>query len=683
MLTAIKNEINTLRKNIRLYDYHYYVLDEPLVPDAEYDRCFKKLQQLEQNHPELLTLDSPTQRVGYEVVSELSEIAHQVPMLSLSNVFTQAELHAFIHRVTEKLACDAENIVFACEPKFDGLAVNLTYVNGILTHAATRGDGFVGEDVTHNIKTIRSIPIALLGDEWPQTIEIRGEVYLSKADFDHLNERARLNNEKTFANPRNAAAGSLRQLDAAVTAQRPLSIVCYGIGGYAEFDLPDSHLQLLNYFKKWGLPISSEVKLGKGFAGCLGYYNQMHEKRESLPYEIDGVVYKVDSYRLQQQLGYISRAPRFACAHKFPAVEQMTELLAVDFQVGRTGALTPVARLKPVNVAGVTVSNATLHNMDEIIRKDIRIGDTVIVRRAGDVIPEIVSVVLSQRPENTTSIIMPEVCPVCASSVVKEPGEAISRCTGGLFCSAQLKRTIWHFASRKAFSIDGLGPAQIEKWVDLGLIQHITDLFHLVPEQLAVLPNMGKKSAEKICLAINKSKHTTLQRFIYALGIHEIGESSARILAQHFKNIESLIQATVDDLMSLNDIGPVGAQSVVDFFHEPHNLQMIQQLLQQGVYWDSIPDSGKKSEQNLVEGVSQASQSLWLGKIVVLTGTLSSLTRDEAKDKLLALGAKVTGSVSAKTDYVIAGESSGSKLDKALALGIEILDEKSFLAMLD
>jgi DNA ligase (NAD+) len=670
MLSAIKNEINNLKKNIRLYDYHYYVLDEPLITDAEYDRCFRKLQTLEQAHPNLISQDSPTQRVGYAVVSKLRPIAHREPMLSLSNVFNGEDLHAFIHRLTDKLGFDANTIAFTCEPKFDGLAVNLTYEHGVLIHAATRGDGAIGEDVTHNIKTIRSIPSHLMGEPLPTLLEVRGEVYLSKADFEKLNQQARLNHGKVFANPRNAAAGSLRQLDAAVTARRPLSIACYGIGSCLGFALPDSHRQQLQCLQQFGLPTAEEIELVSGLKGCMDYYQKMQARRDALTYEIDGVVYKVNSAVLQKKLGYISRAPRYACAHKFPALEQMTELLAVDFQVGRTGALTPVARLDPVGVAGVVVSNATLHNMDEIIRKDIRLHDTVIIRRAGDVIPEVVSVVLAKRPANTEMIKMPSQCPVCGSIVVRESGQAASKCSGGLFCSAQLKRTIWHFASRKALNIEGLGPAIIDQWVDLNLIHTIADLFLLKPEQLYKLPNMGKKSSEKICAAITKSKQTTLQRFIYALGIHDIGETSARMLALHFGDLEPLMHASLDELMQLKDMGPVGAQSLIDFFTEPHNNDIIYKLKDNGVHWP------------MVERPRVQQGSFWQGKTAVLTGSLTTLSREEAKARLQAMGAHVAGSVSTKTDYVIAGVDAGSKLIKAQALGLTILDEKTFMNLL-
>jgi len=564
---AMAEQINALRTRIRFYDYHYYVLDEPLVPDAEYDRCFKALQDLEALHPHLISNDSPTQRVGVTPASALLPIAHRQPMLSLSNVFSSEDLQSFITRVSEKLSCDEHQLLFACEPKLDGLAVNITYEHGLLTSAATRGDGAFGEDITHNIKTIASVPLSLMAKQVPSVIEIRGEVYIPKAGFEAFNAQARLHGEKTFANPRNAAAGSLRQLNPAITANRPLAIYCYGIGACEGFDLPDSHLEQLQLLRTFGFRVSSETQPAYGLAGCMAYYDAMQLRRSNLPFEIDGVVYKVDSITMQKKLGFIARAPRFACAHKFPASEEMTSILSVDFQVGRTGALTPVARLQPVAVAGVTVSNATLHNMDEITRKDIRIGDTVIIRRAGDVIPEVVSVVLEKRPAQTEFIHMPTTCPVCGAEVIKEEDEAVARCTGGLFCKAQLKRMVWHFASRKAMAIDGLGRTLIDLLVDAGLLNDVSDLYGLTIEQLAALPRMGEKSAENVINALTISKKTAFYRFLYALGIREIGESSARVLASHFSDLESLQAASIEQLLALKDIGPVGASYVIHFFH--------------------------------------------------------------------------------------------------------------------
>lgn len=665
----INRQINELRDKIGQYDYHYYVLDEPLVPDAEYDRCFQALQALEAQYPQLLTPDSPTQRVGGTSADAFMPVAHRQAMRSLSNVFTDEELQAFVKRVTDKLDEPNQELVFVCEPKLDGLAVNLTYEQGILISAATRGDGATGENITANIKTIASVPLKLRTAHPPRVIEIRGEVYMPKKGFEEYNQKALLQGEKTFANPRNAAAGSLRQLNPAITAHRPLAIYCYGIGACEGYQLPDTHWQQVQLLKEFGFRVSPDIRRAEGMAGCLAYYHELLKKRLQLPFEIDGVVYKLDSIPLQQQLGFISRAPRFACAHKFPATEEMTLLLAVDFQVGRTGALTPVARLEPVSVGGVTVSNATLHNMDEITRKDIRIGDAVVIRRAGDVIPEVVSVVWQQRPENTQLIQLPTHCPVCGSDVVREEGEAVARCMGGLFCKAQLKRMMWHFASRKAMHIEGLGSVLIEQLVDEGIIRHLPDLYQLDAPTLERLPRMGAKSAHNLLQALEQSKKTTFSRFLYALGIREIGEASARVLAEHFGDIPSIIAATEEELMNLNDIGPVGASYVVHFFAQEHNLEVIERLLALGVYW---PKFEKKQ-------VNQ--ENPFFGKTVVLTGTLSVMSREEAKARLLALGAKVSGSVSAKTDYVIAGTEAGSKLDKANSLGVAVLDETQFLAL--
>ncbi|HAU1150996.1 TPA: NAD-dependent DNA ligase LigA [Legionella pneumophila] len=664
---GIKETIEELKEQIRKYDYHYYVLDEPLVPDAEYDRCFKALQQLEAQYPQFLSPDSPTQRVGGTPSDAFMPVAHKQPMLSLSNVFTADELKAFIKRAIEKLDEPNQKLVFACEPKLDGLAVNMTYEDGVLTYAATRGDGAVGENITANIKTIASVPLRLRVNNPPKLIEVRGEVYIPTADFKAYNARARELGEKTFANPRNAAAGSLRQLNPEISANRPLAIYCYGIGACEGYKLPNSHLEQLNLLKEFGFRVSPETRKEIGIEGCLNYYHHMLAKRNQLPFEIDGVVYKIDSIPLQQQLGYVSRAPRFACAHKFPATEEMTRLIAVDFQVGRTGAVTPVARLEPVSVGGVTVSNATLHNFDEITRKDIRIGDTVVIRRAGDVIPEVVSVVLEKRPDNARTIELPKNCPICGSEVVREEDEAIARCVGGLYCKAQLKRMMWHFASRKAMYIEGLGSVLIDQLVDEGIVHHLADLYELDLQTLANLPRMGEKSAKNLLSALEKSKKTTFNRFLYALGIREIGEAGARVLAEHYLDVESLKAATIEELMTLNDIGPVAASHIVHFFAQPHNLEVINRLLELGIHWPKP------------EKIQVNPQNPFYGKTVVLTGTLSSMGREEAKAKLLALGAKVSGSVSSKTDYVIAGSEAGTKLIKAAELGVAIIEEDEFL----
>ena len=666
----VAEKIEKLRDQIRLYDYHYYVLDEPLVPDAGYDRCFKELQQLEAKYPQYQSESSPTQRVGVSPASALEPIAHHQPMLSLSNVFEQDELEAFIKRVTDRLQCGDKQIVFACEPKLDGLAVNLIYEKGVLKSASTRGDGSLGENITNNIKTISSVPLKLMKENVPDLIEVRGEVYMPKAGFERFNEQARKVGEKTFANPRNAAAGSLRQLNSAITATRPLDMYCYGIGACTGYELPQSHMQQLDLLKTMGFRVNPQTRLMTGLNGCLAYYENMLQNRDGLSYEIDGVVYKVDDMALQKKLGYVSRAPRFACAHKFPATEEVTQLLAVGFQVGRTGAITPVARLKPVNVAGVTVSNATLHNMDEIERKDIRIGDTVVVRRAGDVIPEVVMVVNEKRPNDTKCIHLPKRCPVCGADIIREEGEAVARCTGGLFCKAQLKRMVWHFASRKAMDIDGLGDVLIEHLVDTNHLHDLADIYTLEHEALANMPRMGEKSAQNLLNSIEKSKKTTFARFLYALGIREIGEASARILAEHFKNLDELKKAGEDELMCLKDIGPIAAAHVVHFFAQVHNVDVIDKLLSHDVRW-------LEEEKTELDAAHP-----FYDKTVVLTGSLSGLSRDEAKSKLRQVGARVTGSVSAKTDFVVAGADPGSKYDKAKKLGVMVLTEEAFIDML-
>ena len=668
--TDIK-QLQALREQIRTYDYHYYVLDAPLVPDAEDDRAFRTLQALEQKFPQYITPESPTQRVGATPASALQPIAHHQPMLSLGNVFSAEELQAFIKRVAEKAAVDECELLFTCEPKLDGLAVNLTYQAGILSYAATRGDGAIGENITNNIKTIAAVPLKLMGEQIPDLIEVRGEVYIPIAGFEAFNEQARQAGEKVFANPRNAAAGSLRQLNPAITAARPLAIYCYGIGACEGVTLPDSHFLQLQLLRSMGFRVSNESAQAYGLAGCQAYYDAIQSRRAQLPFEIDGVVYKVDSLPLQQQLGYVARAPRFACAHKFPASEEMTTLLAVDFQVGRTGALTPVARLQPVSVAGVTVSNATLHNMDEIARKDIRIGDTVIIRRAGDVIPEVVSVVLEKRPENFQIIHMPAQCPVCGSDVVRVAGEAVSSCTGGLFCKAQLTGAVWHFASRRAMAIDGLGDELIQQFIEVGLLNNVSDLYQLTSEQLMQLPRMGKKSAENVVAAIARSKRTTFHRFLYALGMPEIGEASAHILAANFADIDSLKKVSIDELMLLKDIGPIVAAHIVNFFAQQHNLDVIDKLLAYGVHWPVV-DKKPANEQHP-----------FFNKTMVLTGTLAGLSRDQAKARLLAVGARVMGSVSVKTDYVVAGADPGSKYDTATTLGVRILAEDEFVSLLE
>jgi len=664
---AVLEQIEKLRNVIRTYDHHYYVLDEPTVPDVVYDNAFRELQALEAAHPEMIHAESPTQRVGGEVASTLEPRVHAKPMLSLSNVFSEEGLAGFIKRVSDALEQNPDTITFACEPKLDGLAINLTYKAGILVYAATRGDGSIGEDVTHNIKTMGSIPLKLRLDAVPALLEVRGEVYMPKAGFEALNEKARREGTKTFANPRNAAAGSLRQLNSSITARRPLAFYCYGMGASEGFSWPNSHLEQLAWLRKAGFPVPRETRAAQGLAGCMAYYQAMGLARNALPFEVDGVVYKVDSITAQEQLGFIARAPRFACAHKFPAEEAITTLLSVDFQVGRTGALTPVARLKPVVVAGVTVSNATLHNMDEIARKDIKMGDEVIIRRAGDVIPEVVSVVLERRPDYTKTIMLPKHCPVCGADVMRLPGEAVARCTGGLFCKAQLKREVWHFASRKAMNIDGLGQGLIDQLVDADLLEDVASLYTLTVARLAELPRMGLKSAENLITALNQSKETTFARFLYALGISNIGEASARALTKAFPSLDVLEAVSEEVLMDLDDIGPVAAEAITHFFDQDHNKEVIKKLIASGVHW---PEEQLRAMDKT---------HLLYGKTVVLTGTFESMGREDAKAKLIALGARVSGSVSAKTYAVIAGRDPGSKVTKAEALGVTILSETDLL----
>lgn len=665
--TVSAKRAEELRKQLAHHNYQYYVLDNPEIPDIEYDRLFRELQQLETDHPELVTPDSPTQRVGGAPLKGFDEVKHAIPMLSLGNVFSDEELSDFDRRVREGLGVD--DVSYCAEPKLDGLAISIRYEEGVLVRAATRGDGTTGEDVTQNVRTIDAVPLKLYGDDYPKVLEVRGEVYMPRDGFAQLNARQRERGDKSFANPRNAAAGSLRQLDSRITAERPLTMYCYGVGVVEGADLPTTHSAILERLKDWGLRVSPEIRVVKGMRGCLDYYQQIGERRDSLPYDIDGVVYKVDSLAQQDELGFVSRAPRWATAHKFPAQEEMTILNDVEWQVGRTGALTPVARLEPVHVGGVMVSNATLHNPDEIKRKDVHIGDTVIVRRAGDVIPEVVSVVLAKRPANAPSVVTPGRCPVCDSEVVQDEGEAVPRCSGGLYCSAQRKNAIKHFASRRALDIEGLGDKLVEQLVDEGLIHDVADLFTLTAAQLAGMERMGDKSAANLVAALEKSRSTTLERFLYALGIREVGESTARTLANHFGNLESVEQAEEAQLLEVADVGPIVAHHIHTFFRQPHNMEVIEKLRRAEVHW---PD---------IEVVERGEQPL-AGQTFVLTGTLSTLSRDEAKAKLLALGAKVAGSVSKKTSVVVAGAEAGSKLAKAEELGVEVWDEVRLLQLL-
>jgi DNA ligase (NAD+) len=669
----VADQIESLREQIRHHNYLYHVLDAPEIPDIEYDRLVRELQALESERPDLVTPDSPTQRVGAKPIEAFGTIEHRLPMLSLDNAFSEAELRDFHRRVVDRLELEdgGEHLRYAAEPKLDGAAVSLLYVNGTLQKGATRGDGTRGEDITHNVRTIDAVPLKLIGDDYPDTLEVRGEVFMPKAGFEAYNKKAREAGEKTFVNPRNAAAGSLRQLDPRLTAERPLDIYVYSVGVVEGREMPDNHNEVLDQLQHWGLKTCPERNVVQGIDGCLAYYEDLAARRDSLSYEIDGVVYKVNSRAEQRELGFVSRAPRWAIAHKFPAQEELTVLKGVEFQVGRTGALTPVARLEPVFVGGVTVSNATLHNMDEVNRKDVRIGDTVIVRRAGDVIPEVVSVIRSRRPKGARKVNLPGKCPVCGSTVVREEGEAVARCTGGLYCSAQRVEALKHFVSRRALDIDGLGAKLIEQLVSIDRIKTPDELFELEKDELTSLERMGEKSAENLIDSIEQSKETTLGRFLYSLGIREVGEATAANLAAYFGKLDAIIAASEEELLLVADVGPVVASRIRAFFDEAHNREVIARLRDAGVHW-------KESEPR-----SDPKDGPLAGKTFVLTGTLSAMTRDEAKDRIQALGGKVTGSVSKKTDYVIFGEKAGSKLTKAQQLGVETLDESLFEALLE
>jgi len=655
-----------LQAELARLEHAYYVLDNPLLPDAEYDRLYREMLDIESAHPEWMTSDSLSQRVGGAALKEFDSVQHIVPMLSLNNAFEDAELIAFDRRCREALHADV--VEYAGELKFDGLAISLRYENGVLVRAATRGDGARGEDVTANIKTIRAIPLRLTGKNIPAALEVRGEVFMYLRDFEKMNQQAAAAGEKEFANPRNAAAGSLRQLDSKVTARRPLSFFAYGLGDLEPQSwLPSTHEELLNVYIKLGLPVCPERRVMKSVVEILNFYNEVGAKRDSLPYDIDGVVYKVNSFAEQAKLGFISRAPRFALAHKFPAQEALTTVLGIDVQVGRTGAITPVARLAPVEVGGVTVTNATLHNEDEIKRKDVRIGDTVSVRRAGDVIPEVVSVIKDRRPINAREFIMPVRCPVCDSHIERLADEAIARCSGGLFCGAQRKQALVHFAHRRALDIEGLGEKIVDQLVDHHLVRTPADLYRLGFAALANLERMGDKSADNLIQAINKSRNTTLARFIFALGIRHVGETTAKDLANHYGSVHALMEASLEDLLMVNDVGPVVANSIVSFMQEAHNREVIEQLLASGL--------------QLTVEEKEISAAV-IGKTFVLTGTFPTLTRDAAKDLLEKAGAKVAGSVSKKTDYVVAGTDAGSKLTKAEELGIAVIDEAAMLDLL-
>ncbi|EPT7054321.1 NAD-dependent DNA ligase LigA [Cronobacter sakazakii] len=670
-MESIEEKLTQLRTTLRHHEFLYHVMDAPEVPDAEYDRLMRELRTLEEAHPELVTPDSPTQRVGAAPLTEFSQVRHEVPMLSLDNVFDEASFLAFNKRVQDRLK-STDALVYCCELKLDGLAVSLLYENGLLVRAATRGDGTTGEDITLNVRTIRAIPLKLRGDNIPARLEVRGEVFLPQAGFEKINEEARRTGGKVFANPRNAAAGSLRQLDPRVTAKRPLTFFCYGVGLLEGGELPRSHMERLQQFKAWGLPVSERIRLVKTPEEVLAFYHQVEADRPTLGFDIDGVVIKVDSLELQEQLGFVARAPRWAVAFKFPAQEQMTTVRDVEFQVGRTGAITPVARLEPVQVAGVLVSNATLHNADEIARLGLRIGDKVVIRRAGDVIPQVVNVVLSERPEETRPVVFPAQCPVCGSDVERVEGEAVTRCTGGLICGAQRKEALKHFVSRRAMDVDGMGDKIVDQLVEKEYVHTPADLFRLTAGKLTGLDRMGPKSAQNLVNALEKAKETTFARFLYALGIREVGEATAAGLAAHFGTLEALINASIDDLQKVPDVGIVVATHVFNFFEEESNRAVIRDLTEEvGIHWPA-PQVVKAEEID----------SPFAGKTVVLTGTLSQMSRDDAKARLAALGAKVSGSVSKKTDLLIAGEAAGSKLAKAQELGIEVIDEAEMLRLL-
>ncbi|HIB07809.1 MAG TPA: NAD-dependent DNA ligase LigA [Gammaproteobacteria bacterium] len=660
-------EIDRLYGQIRHHDYCYYVLDAPEVPDAEYDRQYRKLIELEARNPELVASDSPTKRVGSAPVQGLDEVQHAMPMLSLSNAFAKDDVIEFDRRCREALGLDV--VGYVAEPKLDGLAVSLHYDNGRLVRAATRGDGNRGEDVTHNARTIRSIPLHLVGVDHPDQLEVRGEVYMSHTGFTRLNEAQRGSGGKLYVNPRNAAAGSLRQLDPRITASRPLAFYGYGVGLVNARASPESQSQMLDSLRHWGIRVNPQVSVVSGAAGCIDYYEKIVAIREKLAYDIDGVVYKVDSFAAQKQLGFIARAPRWALAHKFPAQEELTVIQSIEVQVGRTGAVTPVARLQPVFVGGVTVSNATLHNASEIKRLDVRVGDTVIIRRAGDVIPEVVSVVLDRRIGGTRAFRFPKRCPICGSDIVGDADQVVLRCSGGLFCSAQLKESIKHFASRRAMDIEGLGSKLVDQLVETGHVRDVADLFDLDLEVLLSLERMGEKSARNLLDAIDHSQNTSLGRFLFALGIPQVGEATANTLAEHFATLDRLRAADQSQLQAVSDVGPVVAEGVIRFFSQTDNQQVIDRLLAAGVIW---PD----------KQISVPSDKL-AGKTFVLTGTLDQLTRDDAKQRLTDQGARVTGSVSGKTDFLVAGADPGSKLVKAEELGIPVLDEIAFLLLLE
>ena len=657
-----------LKRELERHNYHYHVLDQPLIADAEWDKLFHELAALEAKYPELLTADSPTQRVGSEPLEAFGSVTHRIPMLSLGNAFSEEDIDNFDRRCREGL--DVEMVEYACEPKFDGLAISLTYENGVFVQGATRGDGAVGEDVTKNLRTVRSIPLSI--PLQAPRLEVRGEVLMLRKDFEALNVRQAAKGEKLFVNPRNAAAGALRQLDSKLTAERSLAFFAYGVGAVEGATLPDTHSGLMAWLGELRFPVATQRLVVQGALWLKTFYRDLGGQRTVLPFDIDGVVYKVNRFAQQRSLGFVSRAPRFAIAHKFPAEEATTVLLGIDVQVGRTGAITPVARLQPVFVGGTTVSNATLHNEDELRRKDLKIGDTVVVRRAGDVIPEVAAVIYAKRPADAQDFVMPTQCPECGSAIIKLEGEAIARCTGGLICPAQRKQALLHYSQRRAVDIEGLGDRLVEQLVDADLVHTPADIYRLGIAALSNLERMAEKSASNLVASVEKSKQTTLPKFLFGLGIRHVGESTAKDLAKHFGKLEPIMDATPEQLLEVNDVGPVVAQSIRRFFDEPHNREVVEQLRACGVQW-------KESEPKAVPNVATGA---FAGKTVVLTGTLTGMSRDEAKEKLEVAGAKIAGSVSKKTDFVIAGLEAGSKLDKAQELGVTVIDEAQFVAML-
>ncbi|MCL4103901.1 UNVERIFIED_CONTAM: hypothetical protein GTU68_034763 [Idotea baltica] len=663
-------EVETLREQLESYNYQYHVLDNPTVPDAEYDRCMLRLRALETEHPHLYRTDSPTQRVGATPLAHFKQVRHEVPMLSLDNAFNNEDMLEFNRRLLDRLDNTVAELEFACEPKLDGIAVSLLYTEGVLERGATRGDGSSGEDITHNVRTIPSIPLRLMGSGYPKVLEVRGEIYMPKAGFEAYNKKALARGEKPFVNPRNAAAGSLRQLDAQMTANRPLEMCCYGVGLVEGGSLPERQSDILQLLQRWGMRINVDSRVVTGIEACDKYYDDLALRRDTLAYDIDGIVFKVNSHQLQKRLGFVSRAPRWAIARKFPAQEEITQVVDVEFQVGRTGAITPVARLDPVFVGGVTVSNATLHNSDEIDRLGLRIGDTVMVRRAGDVIPKVVSVVLEKRPSESRPVVFPDRCPVCDSMVERDSDGVILRCAGGLVCPAQQKAAVRHFVSRRAMDVDGLGSKLVDQLVDEGLVENVASLYRLDRQSLLALDRMAQKSVDNLLAALETSKKSTLPRFIFALGIREVGEATALALAAHFGNWEKLAAATEEQLLAVDDVGPVVADYLLQFFGSATSMAVVDELRSAGVFWSDL-------------AVRSAQELPLAGQTWVVTGSLEHLSRNDAKGRLQALGAKVAGSVSKRTTSVLAGPGAGSKLSKATDLGIEVIDEDQFLELLE